>query len=141
VLIGGRLSDFLFARNVRGRTWVSASGLLLTALAIAGIGLAPGFWAVIVCTAFYGFGFGMFDANSMPILCQVAPPRFRATGYGLMNFCGTAAGAMVTPMLGALKDSGTPLAVGFAFCALPAVVAAILMISLRPSMRDCGGEA
>ena len=93
VVIGGRCSDFLFARHVHGRTWVSALGLLITAVAIAGVGLAPGFWIVIACTALYGFGFGMFDANNMPILCQVAPPRFRATGYGLMNFCGTGAPA------------------------------------------------
>ena len=138
VLIGGRLSDFLFARNVFGRTWVSALGLFLTAVAIAGIGLAPGFAVVIVCTALYGLGFGMFDANNMPILCQVAPTRFRATGYGLMNFCGTAAGALVTPFLGRLKDSGTPLALGFAYCAAPALLAAIVMILMRPRDRDRG---
>jgi MFS family permease len=141
VLIGGRLSDFLFARNVFGRAWVSALGLLLTAVAIAGIGLAPGFWVVIMCTALYGLGFGMFDANNMPILCQVAPARFRATGYGLMNFCGTAAGALVTPLLGKLKDSGTPLALGFAYCAAPALIAAIIMIALRPTERDRGAVA
>jgi MFS family permease len=138
VLVGGRCSDFLFSRHVYGRTWVSALGLFLTAAAIAGVGLAPGFAIVIFCTALYGFGFGMFDANNMPILCQVAPPRFRATGYGLMNFCGTAAGALVTPLLGRLKDSGTPLALGFAYCALPALVAAVVMILLRPRDRDRG---
>jgi MFS family permease len=119
---------------------VSAFGLWCTAVAIAGVGLAPGFWIVIACTALYGLGFGIFDANNMPILCQVAPPRFRATGYGLMNFCGTAAGALVTPLLGKLKDSGTPLALGFAYCAVPAIVAAIVMIVLRPRERDRGAS-
>jgi MFS family permease len=141
VVIGGRCSDFLFARHVHGRTWVSALGLLLTAVAITGVGLAPGFGMVIACTAVYGFGFGMFDANSMPILCQVAPPRFRATGYGLMNFCGTGAGALVTPLLGKLKDSGTPLALGFAYCAIPALVAAVIMFLMRPHERDRGATA
>jgi hypothetical protein len=74
----------------------------------------------------------------MPILCQVAPPRFRATGYGIMNFFGTSAGALVTPLLGRLKDSGTPLALGFAYCAAPAIVAAVVMILLRPKERDRG---
>ena len=138
VLIGGRLSDYWFARDVHGRTWVAAIGLLGTGLAIAGVGLAPGFWIVIACTVLYGLGFGMFDANCMPILCQVAPPRFRATGYGLMNFCGTSAGALVTPLLGKLKDSGTPLALGFAYCAIPAVAAAVVMILMRPRERDRG---
>ena len=52
--------------------------------------MAPGFPLAIGCTVVYGLGFGMFDANNMPILCQVAPPRFRATGYGVMNFVGIA---------------------------------------------------
>jgi len=138
VLAGGKSSDFLFARHVHGRTWVSASGLLCTAIAIVGIGLAPDFWIVIACSALYGFGFGMFDANSMPILCQVAPPRFRGTGYGLMNFCGTGAGALVTPLLGKLKDSGTPLALSFAYCAIPAILAAAIMVLMRPRDRDRG---
>ncbi len=141
VLAGGKSSDFLFARHVYGRTWVSASGLMCTAIAIVGIGLAPDFWIVIACSALYGFGFGMFDANSMPILCQVAPPRFRGTGYGLMNFCGTGAGALVTPLLGKLKDSGTPLALSFAYCAIPAVLAAAVMVLMRPRDRDRGVTA
>jgi len=141
VVVGGRLSDYLFKRSVYGRTWVSASGLFLKSVVIIGIGLAPGFNFVILCSALYGFGFGLFDANSMPILCQVAPPRFRATGYGLMNFFGTAAGALITPYLGKLKDNGTPFAVSFAYCAIPALLAAILMILLRPRDRDRGATA
>ena len=62
---------------------------------------------------------------------SLAPPRFRATGYGVMNFVGIASGAYVTPLLGKLKDSGVPLATGFAYCALPALLAAVLMFLLR----------
>lgn len=123
---------------MRGRTWVSALGLLLTVPALLGMGLAPGFALVIVCTAIYGLGFGLFDANNMPILCQFAPARFRATGYGLMNFVGISAGAYLTPLLGQLKDRGVPLAQGFALCAIPALLAAALMFSLRPTTRGLG---
>ena len=38
----------------------------------------------------------------------------------------------------ALKDSGVPLAVGFAYCAIPALLAAVLMFLLRPKDRDRG---
>jgi MFS family permease len=140
VLLGGKISDALSQRNVRGRTWTSAMGLLLTVPALAGIGFAPTLPLVIICAAIYGLGFGMFDTNNMPILCQLAPARFRATGYGLMNFTGIAAGAYLTPLLGKLKDHGTPLSVGFAACAVPAIIAAILMLLLRPKERDCGAE-
>jgi len=140
VLIGGKVSDMLAKRHVRGRTWTSAAGLLLTVPALAGIGFAPTLPLVVVCAAFYGLGFGMFDANNMPILCQLAPSRFRATGYGLMNFFGIAAGAFLTPLLGRLKDHGVPLATGFAFCAIPAVLAVMLMLSLRPASSDYGTQ-
>ena len=136
VLLGGKVSDMLAKRHLRGRTWTSAAGLLLTVPALAGIGFAPTLPLVVVCAAFYGLGFGMFDANNMPILCQLAPSRFRATGYGLMNFFGIAAGAFLTPLLGRLKDHGVPLATGFAFCAIPAVLAVVLMLLLRPANRD-----
>jgi MFS family permease len=140
VLLGGKISDMLAKRHVRGRTWTSAAGLLLTVPALAGIGFAPTLPLVVVCAALYGLGFGMFDTNNMPILCQLVPSRFRATGYGLMNFFGIAAGAFLTPLLGRLKDHGVPLATGFAFCAIPAVLAVVLMLSLRPANRDYGTQ-
>ena len=140
VLIGGKLSDTLARRHVRGRTWTSAAGLLLTVPALLGLGFAPNVAVAVICAACYGFGFGMFDTNNMPILCQLAPERFRATGYGLMNFCGIAAGAALTPLLGRMKDHGTPLSWGFAACALPAMIAAFLMLALRPKERDCGAS-
>src|SRR5258707_1072944 len=105
-----------------------------------GIGLAPSFWMVIVSTAVFGLGFGIFDANNMPILCQLAPPRLRATGYGVMNFVGISSGAYLTPVLGKLKDHGVPLSQGFALCAVPVLVAAILMFLLRPSSGDRGAQ-
>ena len=138
VLLGGKVSDTLSRRDVRGRTWTSAAGLLLTVPAILGLGFAPDASLAVACAALYGLGFGMFDANNMPILCQIAPPRFRATGYGLMNFFGIAAGAALTPLLGRMKDHGTPLSLGFAACALPAMISVILMLALRPRERDCG---
>jgi MFS family permease len=138
VLLGGKISDRLSQRSVRGRVWTSAAGLLLLVPALFGLGFAPMLPLAILCVALYGFGFGLFDTNNMPILCQLTPPRFRATGYGLMNFTGIAAGAFLTPLLGWLKDRGTPLAVGFAACAIPAALAAILMLRLRPRAQDCG---
>ena len=138
VLIGGKLSDQLSVRHVRGRTWVSAAGLVLLVPALAGIGLAPSFWVVIASTALFGMAFGLFDTNNMPILCQLMPPRLRATGYGLLNMVGIGSGAYLTPLLGKMKDHGVPLAQGFAYCAIPALIAAALMLSLRPASRDCG---
>jgi MFS family permease len=138
VIFGGWLADRWAERNVRGRTYLSALGLALLVPGILIISLAPGFALAIGGSLLFGFGFGMFDANNMPILCQIAPARFRATGYGWLNFFGIASGACLTPLLGHLKDSGVPLAVGFAYCAVPALLAAVLMFLLRPKDHDRG---
>ncbi|MDB6073871.1 MAG: transporter [Verrucomicrobiaceae bacterium] len=132
VLIGGRLSDRMSGMDVRGRTWVSAMGLLLLMPALTGLGMAPNFAVAILSAALFGIGFGLFDTNNMPILCQVVPPRMRATAYGVLNCVGIGAGAALTPVLGKMKDQGVPLSQGFALCAIPAVIACILMVSLRP---------
>ena len=130
VVGGGRLADMWARRNSRGRTRVAALGLFLLAPAAIGLGLAPGLALTLACAALFGLGFGMFDVNNMPILCQLAPPRFRATGYGIMNCFGIAAGAYLTPLLGHLKDAGVPLSYCFAVCSVPAVLAAGLMVGL-----------
>ena len=136
VLVGGRLSDLRTRFSLRGRTSVSTLGLILLIPALIGMGIAPSFALVLAAAALYGFGFGLFDANNMPILCQLVPPHRRATAYGLMNFAGIAAGAWLTPLLGKLKDHGIPLAQGFTISAAPALVAAILMFTLRPTTLD-----
>lgn len=135
VLVGGKLSDRLSRSELRGRTWISAMGLLLLMPALAAIGIAPGFALAIGGAALFGFGFGIFDTNNMPILCQVMPRRMRATAYGVLNCAGIGAGALLTPLLGKMKDQGVPLAQGFALCAIPAVVACLLMVSLRPKAQ------
>ncbi len=96
-------------------------------------------WVYAFCSPAGGFDADRFSRKWLivaTILCQVASARFRATGYGLLNFFGIASGALLTPLLGKLKDSGVPLAVSFAYCAVPALLAAVLMVLLRPKERD-----
>lgn len=138
VLLGGKLADWLSPRHAGGRVWTSAAGLLLIIPALVGLGGAPSLPVALLCAACYGLGFGLFDTNNMPILCQLIPGSFRATGYGLMNFAGIAAGAYLTPWLGWLKDHGTPLAAGFAIGAIPAALAALCMLAQRPPAPAAG---
>jgi MFS family permease len=84
----------------------------------------------------FGVGFGMFDANNMPILCQFVSNRYRATAYGLMNMVGVFAGAFITDWLGKSTDAGS---LGRDFAALSAVVALAILLQitvLRPKHID-----
>ena len=127
------LSDRWVKRNLRGRIYTGAIGLTLTVPSLILLGYGHSVVAVVSAGILFGIGYGMFDANNMPILCQFVPARLRATAYGFMNMIGVFAGALVTQVLGKLKDEGS-LDSGFIFLGLIVLVAlAIQLLVLRPT--------
>ena len=133
VFIGGIMADRWGQRHLRGRIYTSALGLSLTVPALLLIGLGAGPLAALGGAAAFGIGFGMFDANNMPILCQFVSPRHRAAAYGLMNMAGVFAGAQVTNLLGRSTDAGH-LGRDVALLALPVAAAVGLQLGLlRPA--------
>ena len=113
VLLGGVMSDKWALRNIRGRIYTGAIGLGLTIPALLLLGLGNGFISIVGAGFLFGVGFGMFDANNMPILCQFVSAKYRATAYGIMNMTGVFAGAVVTSLFGKWTDGGN-LGLGFA---------------------------
>ena len=85
VISGGILSDRWVQKNIRGRVYTSAIGLGLTIPSLLLLGFGHSLFNVITAGLCFGIGFGMFDANNMPILCQFVSGKYRATAYGLMN--------------------------------------------------------
>ncbi len=136
VFIGGPLSDRWVQKNIRGRVFTGAIGLTLTIPSLILLGYGNSFVTVVGSAILFGIGFGMFDANNMPILCQFVPQKLRATAYGFMNMVGVFSGAAVTQLLGKFKDEGN---FGFGFAALAAVVALALvlqLILLKPKVQN-----
>jgi predicted MFS family arabinose efflux permease len=132
VLIGGIISDKWVNRNLRGRINTGVIGLGLTIPSLLLIGLGGSIVPVIIGAIGFGLGFGIFDVNSMPILCQFVTPRHRATGYGLMNLAGISAGAFITQLFGKAADSGS-LGKDFAILSVVVLVAIILVLTvLKP---------
>lgn len=133
VIAGGRLSDSWVKRNLRGRVYTGAIGLGLTIPALILIGLGHSMFPLIAAGLLFGVGYGMFDANNMPILCQFISSKYRATAYGIMNMTGVAMGALVTTLLGRWKDQGVSLGVSFAVLGCIVVAAlALQLIFLKP---------
>mgnify|MGYP003433676662 FL=1 len=136
VFIGGPLSDRWVQKNMRGRVFTSAIGLGLTIPSLILLGYGHTLVTVVGAGILFGIGFGMFDANNMPILCQFVPKKLRGTAYGFMNMVGVFAGAAVTQVLGSFKDQGN---FGFGFAILSAIVLLALIIQLsflRPKAND-----
>jgi MFS family permease len=136
VIFGGILSDKWVQKNLRGRIYTSAIGLALTIPALLLIGFGHSIFHVVGAAFCFGFGYGMFDANNMPILCQFVSSKYRATAYGLMNMVGVFAGAFITDLLGKSTDAGN-LGKSFAMMGGVVVIALIIQLTiLRPKTND-----
>ena len=130
VMLGGPLSDRWVRKNLKGRIYTSAIGLGLMIPALVLMGLGHGLVAAVASGLIFGLGYGMFDTNNMPILCQFVPARLRATAYGFMNMVGVAMGALVTTLLGGVSNLGVAFAIlgGVTFLAL-----AVQLLVLHPT--------
>ncbi len=135
VILGGILSDRWVQKNIRGRVYTGAIGLGMTIPALLLLGFGHSFISVIGAGLFFGVGFGIFDANNMPILCQFVSAKHRATAYGVMNMTGVFAGAVVTEVLGKWTDGGS-LGQGFAMLSIVVAVALALQIYFLKPKTD-----
>lgn len=134
VIFGGILSDRWVQRNIRGRIYTSAIGLALTIPSLLLIGFGHSIFNVVGAAILFGVGFGMFDANNMPILCQFVNHKLRATAYGIMNMVGVFAGAYITDLLGQSSDAGN-LGKDFAMLGGVVLIAVVVqLIFLRPKI-------
>lgn len=132
VIVGGILSDRWVQKNIRGRVYTGAIGLGLTIPSLLLLGFGHSFVAVVGAGLLFGVGYGIFDANNMPILCQFVSTKYRGTAYGIMNMTGVFAGAAVTQLLGRWTDGGN-LGVGFAMLSVVVLLAlAAQLYFLRP---------
>jgi MFS transporter, Spinster family, sphingosine-1-phosphate transporter len=103
--------------------------------AMFGVGYAPQTGLLSVAIAFlvlFGLGWGFFDSNNMPILCQIARPELRATGYGIMNLVSISCGGFADWGFGALRDRHVPLFGIFGVFASAAVISIVLVLLIRP---------
>ncbi len=143
VMIGGPLADRWSAKNLKGRIYTSSIGLsmMVPSLVLMGygteiasaLGLTNSSVMVAVgASLLFGVGYGLFDANNMPILCQFVGARRRGTAYGMMNMCGLFIGAAATQILGSLA-ANNQMGLGFA-CMAGALLLAMLsqLLILKP---------
>ncbi len=138
-LVGGWLADRWMRRTQRGRIYVSALGMACIIPAMFGVGYAPQtglLWVAIAFLILFGLGWGFFDCNNMPILCQIARPELRATGYGIMNLVSISCGGLADWGFGILRDLHVPLFGIFGIFAAAAVLSVVLVLLIKPRHTD-----
>ena len=132
VLVGGAWADRWCRRNLRGRIFVPLIGFCFAGPALYLSSTTGALAVAIAGLIVFGLARGFADANNMPILCQIAPGRYRATGYGILNFLGCVMGGAMTYLAGALKDANVGLEKIFQFCAGGVVIAVLLLLVVKP---------
>lgn len=135
VVIGGSLADEWMKRTDRGRIYTSAIGMLLFLPALFTIGNSGTLGIAIAGLVVFGVGWGFFDCNNMPILCQIARPQWRATGYGIMNMVSISCGGLGDYGFGKLRDAQVPLNVIFGAFAGVALLSVITVLLIKPAPR------
>jgi len=141
MIVGGVWSDRWSRTNVRSRMLVPAIGGCLAAPAMLVAARTSVVATAIAGLLLYGFTRSFFDANQMPILCLVSDPRYRATGYGLMNAASCLTGGVVIYVTGALRDRQIDLGAILSCAAAGLLVCAFLLVFIGVADREPGGTA
>ena len=136
VFLGGWISDKWAKRTLKGRIYTSATGLSMIIPALLLMNFGHGLAATVISAAVFGIGFGMYDTNNMPILCQFVSSRYRATGYGLMNMVGIASGAVITTELGKAMEAGHQNLIFGIMVVTVALAVCLQLTVLRPETLD-----
>lgn len=140
VIVGGYISDRWVIKRLKGRIYTGVIGLGMTIPALILIGYGSGLFMIVAGALMFGLGFGIFDVNNMPILCQFVPSRYRATGYGFMNLAGISAGAIITNELGRALDAGHMNTVFVVMMGAVALAIILQLTVLKPKTIDMTDE-
>lgn len=136
LLLGGFLADRWSRTNRFARIYVPAIGLCIAAPCIfiaSGTAFLP---LAILAFMLYSVARSFGDANMMPMLCMVVDPRYRATGYGVLNFFSTIIGGIALYTGGVLRDSNIDLSKMYQFAALIMIICAALLFMVRPKSKS-----
>jgi Sugar phosphate permease len=136
VLVGGFLSDRWYRTNSNSRIYVPFIGLCLAVPSMLMAVNTPVLAIAIAGLVGYGLTRAFVDSNMMPILCMVTDPRYRATGYGVLNFCATGIGGCAIYIGGALRDANVALGKIFVFAALSLLVCAGLLLAIKAAIKN-----
>lgn len=130
--IGGWLADRWMIKTTRGRIFTSALGMSFFLPALFGVGNAGTLLVAIFFLMLFGLGWGFFDCNNMPILCQIVRPELRATGYGFMNLVSISCGGFADWGFGWLRDRHVPLNMIFGVFAGVALLSVLIVLLIKP---------
>jgi len=136
VLIGGALADYWNRSNPRARILLPALGLLIATPAIFLASSTAILYLAVAGFMVYALTRTFTDANMMPILCLVADPRYRATGYGVLNLFSCIIGGLGLYAGGVLRDAEVDLSLMFQVAAGLMLICAFILYKIKPKIGE-----
>ena len=136
LLLGGFIADRWSRTNKFSRIYVPVIGLCIAAPCIFMASYTTILPLAIIFFVIYGITRVFGDANMMPILCMVADPRYRATGFGVLNFFSCIIGGISLYAGGALRDANIELGRMYQFAALIIIICAFLLFMVKPKSHS-----
>lgn len=127
IMLVGRFSDKVAAKNPGNRLLIQAAGLLGAVPFIVLMGNATSLVSVYI--GFFGFGFcrALFDGNTYSVLYDVIPEKYQSSVSGIMMMVGFSVGSLSPLFLGYVKPI-IGLSTGIASLAIVWIAAGVLML-------------
>lgn len=135
VLLGGALADKWSKKNPRARMMVPAIGLCIAAPFILLASTTSVLFVAVGGFMVYALTRTFSDTNMMPILCLIADPRYRATGYGVLNLFACIVGGFGIYAAGALRDKHIDLSIMFQIAAVVMIVCVVLLFLIKSRLK------
>jgi MFS family permease len=132
LLVGGFWADRWSRSNPRARILVPVIGLCIAAPSIFIASYTSILPIAVVCFMLYSLTKSFIDTNMMPVLCLIVYPRYRATGYGILNLVACIIGGIGLYAGGVLRDLNINLSAVYQFAALTMIISIIILILVKP---------
>ncbi len=132
VVLGGVLTDRWSRSGEKYRITITVIGLCLAAPGVL-LTASTGFLTLALGgLILYGLTRSLVDTNMMPILCLISDPRYRATGYGILNMFNCFVGGLTVYAGGKLRDAHVDVNRIFLASVAGLFVAAALLSLVKP---------
>lgn len=136
LLAGGFWADRWSRSNPRARILVPVIGLCIAAPSIFIASYTDILPVAVICFMLYSLTKSFIDTNMMPVLCLIAYPRYRATGYGILNLMSCIIGGAGLYAGGVLRDLNVNLSSVYQIAALTMIISTLVLIGIKPKYID-----
>lgn len=136
VILGGFLADRWGRKHADAQIYIPVIGLCIAAPCIFIASYTNVLPLAIAMFMVYGLTRMFSDANIMPILCLSADPRYRATGYGVLNLFACIIGGASVYAGGVLRDMQVDLGHIFQSAAVLMILCVGLLYWIKKDTAD-----